>query len=244
MGLTDADGKTEFYQNAGHNDGYIGYYDVSADALESNYNSAVETLKKYYDYDESSMMFTNVPTLTYIYNTSEGHKAIAEYLQSALAGVGINMQLENQEWNTFLETRKAGDFTIARNGWLADFNDPISFLDMWTTASGNNDCQLGKGEKADVAVYSLDLTSYGYDTNVTDGTWAETYDVLIADIKSCTDTDTRYALMHLAEDLLMSTGCICPLYYYTDLYMLDSNVQGFFANPLGYKYFMFSTYNA
>ena len=94
---------------------------------------------------------------------------------------------------------------------------------------------------ADAKVYSLDLTPYGYDTKVENGTWAETYDVLISDIKSCTDPETRYALMHEAEDLLMSTGCIVPLYYYTDIYMLDSNIHGFFSNPLGYKYFMYCT---
>jgi oligopeptide transport system substrate-binding protein len=198
-------------------------------------------LKKYYDYDEASGQFTNFPSLTYLYNTSESHKAIGEYLQSALAAVGINMQLENQEWNTFLETRKAGDYSIARNGWLADYNDPICFLDMWTTASGNNDVQFGKGAHQSVAAYSLDLTDLGYDTKVTDGTWAETYDVLISDIKTCTDTETRYALMHKAEDLLMQTGAICPLYFYTDIYMIDSSVKGFFSNPLGYKYFMYCT---
>ena len=48
--------------------------------------------------------------------------------------------------------------------------------------------------------------------------------------------------MHRAEDLLMSTGCITPLYFYTDIYMLDENVEGFFSNPLGYKYFMYCTY--
>ena len=112
---------------------------------------------------------------------------------------------------------------------------------MWVTNSGNNDVQFGKGDAADAKVYSLDLTSYGYDTKVENGTWAETYDVLISDIKSCTDPETRYALMHEAEDLLMSTGCIVPLYYYTDIYMLDSNIHGFFSNPLGYKYFMYCT---
>ncbi|MBQ9465016.1 MAG: peptide ABC transporter substrate-binding protein, partial [Lachnospiraceae bacterium] len=76
---------------------------------------------------------------------------------------------------------------------------------------------------------------------VENGTWAETYDVLISTIKSCTDNDTRYELMHLAEDLLMQTGCICPLYYYTDPYMINSNIEGFFASPLGYKYFMYCT---
>ena len=240
MGMTNPDG-TQFYETAGHSDDYVGYYDVSADAYESNFESAVETLKKYYTYDESTGMITDFPTLTYLYNTSEAHKAIGEYLQSAMAAVGITMNLENQEWATFLNTRKAGDYSIARNGWVADYNDPICFLDMWVTNSGNNDVQFGKGNAADAKVYSLDLTPYGYDTKVENGTWAETYDVLISDIKSCTDPETRYALMHEAEDLLMSTGCIVPLYYYTDIYMLDSNIHGFFSNPLGYKYFMYCT---
>ncbi|MBQ9063378.1 MAG: peptide ABC transporter substrate-binding protein [Eubacterium sp.] len=240
-GLTEADGKTDFSEVAGHNEGFAGYYNVSEDALEDNYAQAIEVLKKYYEFDEATQQVKNFPTLTYLYNTSEGHKAIGEYLQSALASVGITMNLENQEWNTFLNTRKAGDYSIARNGWLCDYNDPISMLDMWITASGNNDVQFGKGANANTQAYSLDLTDLGYDTNVTDGTWAETYDVLISDIKSCSDPEVRYELMHRAEDLLMSTGCICPLYYYTDLYMIDDSVEGFFSIPLGYKYFMYTT---
>jgi len=240
MGMTDADG-TEFYKNAGNSDAFDGYYDVSKEAIESNFNAAIETLKKYYTFDEATGMFTNFPTLTYLYNTSDGHKLIGEYLAAAMATVGITMNLENQEWNTFLNTRKNGEYSIARNGWLADYNDPICFLDMWVTASGNNDVQFGKGAHADLAMYDLDLTGLGYDIKVEDGTWAETYDVVIAEIKACTDTATRYALMHIAEDLLMSTGCIVPLYFYTDIYMIDESVNGFFANPLGYKYFMYCT---
>ena len=240
MGMTNPDG-TQFYETAGHNEGYAGYYNVAADAYEDNFTQAIETLRKYYAYDESTGKFTNFPTLTYLYNTSESHKAIGEYLQAALASVGIEMQLENQEWNTFLNTRKEGNFSIARNGWVADYNDPICFLDMWVTKSGNNDVQFGKGAHKDLAIYSLDLTPYGYDTKVENGTWAETYDVLISDIKGCTDNENRYAMMHIAEDMLMSTGCIVPLYFYTDIYMLDDSVQGYFSNPLGYKYFMYST---
>lgn len=93
-------------------------------------------------------------------------------------------------------------------------------------------------------MYDLNLTALGYDINVVGGTWAQTYDVLIATIKTCTDTETRYELMHIAEDMLMSTGCITPLYFYTDIYMLDSSVEGFFSNPLGYKYFMYCTINS
>ena len=243
MGLTDADG-SEFYKNTGFSADFDGYFNTSADALEANFASAMETLKKYYAFDEASGKFTNFPALTYLYNTNEGHKAIGEYIQSALANVGIPMSMENQEWATFLNTRKAGDYSVARNGWVADYNDPICFLDMWTTASGNNDIQFGKGDHAALKAYSLDLTPYGLDTKVENGTWAETYDVLISAIKSCTDNTVRYKLMHVAEDMLMETGCITPIYYYTDLYMLSSDVQGFFSNPLGYKYFMYCTYKA
>ena len=240
MGMTNPDG-TQFYQTAGSSSEFDGYYNVAKEATESNFAQAVEVLKKYYTYDETSGMFTNFPAMTYLYNTSEGHKAIGEYLQSALAGIGITMNLENQEWNTFLNTRKDGNYTIARNGWLADYNDPICFLDMWTSASGNNDVQFGKGEHANAAIYSLDLTDLGYDVKVENGTWADTYDVLIKTIKTCTDNNVRYQLMHRAEDLLMSTGAICPLYFYTDTYMISKTVKGFFSNPLGYKYFMYCT---
>ena len=66
--------------------------------------------------------------------------------------------------------------------------------------------------------------------------------MLIKAIKGCTDNEKRYELMHRAEDLLMTTGCICPIYYYTDIYMISKDVQGFFCNPLGYKYFMYCTF--
>ena len=237
MGLTDADG-SEFYKNTGVSEDYLGYYNTAVDAIDANWDAALTVLEKYYTVDEATGMFTNFPAMEYLYNTSEGHKAIGEYLQSAFAAVGINMTLVNQEWNTFLNTRKEGQYSIARNGWLADYNDPICFLDMWTSFSGNNDVQYGKGAHADLAMYNLDLTAFGYDIKVENGTWAETYDVLINTIKSCTDNEARYAMMHVAEDMLMATGCIVPLYFYTDIYMIDDSVEGFYSNPLGYKYFM------
>jgi len=235
MGMTDADG-SQFYHNAGTSADFYGYYNVAPEAYEDNYAEAYEILTKYYEVDANGML-TNFPSITYLYNTSEGHKAIGEYLQSALAGVGINLQLENQEWNTFLNTRKDGNYSLARNGWLADYNDPICFLDMWTTGSGNNDVQFGRGEHANLAVYNLDLTDLGFDVKVENGTWAETYDVLIPLIKTTTDNTLRCELMHRAEDILMSTGAIVPLYFYTDVFVVDETVDGMVVNPLGYKYF-------
>ena len=235
MGMTDADG-SQFYQNAGSGADYDGYYNTAVTAYEENCEKAMEILRKYYDVDAQGKLI-GFPTLTYLYNTADSHKAIGEYLQSTLGGIGINIKLENQEWNTFLDTRKSGNYSFARNGWVADYNDPICFLDMWTTTSGNNDTQFGKEGHAQVSIYDLDLTPYGYDIKVEQGTWAQTYDVLIATIKSCDDVDIRYRLMHLAEDLLMSTGTIMPIYFNTDLYMVDDALTGFYANPLGYKFF-------
>lgn len=115
MGITESDGATQFYKNTGYSDSFDGYYDVSTEALSANLEACMEVLSKYYDVQDGKV--TNFPTLTYLYNTNEGHKAIAEYLQSALANIGITINLENQEWATFLETRKNGDYSIARNGW-------------------------------------------------------------------------------------------------------------------------------
>ena len=234
-GMTDADG-SQFYENTD-------YFDPSQDAYEGNFTQAIQILRKYYAYDEKTGRFLNFPSLTYLYNNSDSHKAVGEYLQNVFSGVGITLNLENQEWNTFLNTRKQGDYTLARNGWVADYNDPICFLDMWTSASGNNDIQFGRGDHKNAAIYDLDLTALGIPIQVENGTWAQTYDVLIDTIKSTADRQTRYALMHKAEDMLMQTGCILPLYYYTDLYMVKSSVKGLYTNPLGYKYFHTTTVN-
>ena len=183
----------------------------------------------------------NTPAaITYLYNTGSGHQAIAEYCQGAWAQAGVDVSLENQEWATFLNTRKDGNYTVARNGWLGDFNDPISFLDMWTTESGNNDVQFGRDAHKDVAIYSMDLTPYGYE-KVENGTWAETYDKLIGYIKTEVDQDKRFGMMHVAEDILMETGCLTPIYYYTDIYMLSDKISGFYCSPLGYKFFQNTT---
>ena len=233
-GMADTNGNFALNANGGN-----GYYSIDTAKYEENVKAAIEILKKYYDFKDGKVV--GFPKLTYIYNTNDNHKKIAEYIQSTLAKYGIELALTNQEWATFLDTRKQGNYSVARNGWVADYTDPICFLDMWTTASGNNDVQFGKGDHANLKVYSLDLTPYGYTTKVTNGTWAETYDVLIATIKSCTDSEKRFQMMHLAEDILMATGCLTPIYYYTDLYMIDDSVKGFYSIPLGYKYFQKTT---
>ena len=238
MGMTDAD-NSQFYENANSTeDDFVGYFDVNA--LAENRAAAVETLKKYYTYDDASGKFTDVPVIEYIYNTSEAHKAIAEVIQADLWKYGISVQLQDFEWGPFLDIRKEGAYTAARNGWIADYNDPITFLDMWTSGSGNNDVRFGMDAHGELAMYSLDLTPWGINYQVSDGTWTETYDVLIEAAKNCTDNEVYYEMMHLAEDMLMETGCVCPLYYYTDSYLIGSELSGVYVNPLGYKFFAYA----
>ncbi len=231
-GLTDPAGG-EFVDHNGDNGDGSGWCG-DADNYEANKATAVETLKNYFNY--SNGKFTNFPTINYLYNTNAGHQAVAEAIQAQFAEVGITVTAKNQDWAQFLNTRKDGDYSVARNGWLADYNDPISFLDLWTTGSGNNDCQFGKGAHKDVAIYSIDLTGIG-DYGKLEGTWADTYDTLISAIKTEDDKETRYQLMHKAESLLMSTGCINPIYNYVDNWLQDTSLENVYASPLGFKYF-------
>jgi oligopeptide transport system substrate-binding protein len=232
MGLTEPDGK-EFIEKNGPNGDGKGYYSVAKEDYTKNCDEAVALLK---GVAASSGKFTvgednklvGFPKLVYLTNEGSGHEAIAEYLQQAWGVYGIEIEIQVQEWATFLNTRKNGDYSVARNGWLGDYNDPISFLDMWITSSGNNDCQFGKGAHASFA---------GYDGK----TWADSYDKIIGEVKTSTDATKRFELMHDAEDILMETGAICPIYYYTDIFMCSESIDGFFASPLGYKYFMYAS---
>lgn len=151
------------------------------------------------------------PVVEYLYNTNDGHKAVGEALQYMWEKeLGVTVTLNNQEWNTFLQTRKDGDYSIARNGWIADYNDPMCFLDMWITGSGNNDAQYTNPD----------------------------YDALINAAKNTADASERMRLMHEAEDLLMGEEWVLnPLYFYTQTYMLSDRVDGMFYTPLGYFFF-------
>ena len=151
------------------------------------------------------------PVVTYLYNTDDSHKAVAEALQNMWQTVlGVTVQLDNQEWATFLQTRKDGDYSIARNGWIADYNDPMSFLDMWLTGGGNNDAQYSNPD----------------------------YDALIQQAKAATDPAERMELMHQAENMLVGQDWVVnPLYFYTQKYMLADGIQGMYYTPLGYFFF-------
>lgn len=237
MGLTEPDG-SEYIANNGPNKDGKGYYSVDPDDYEANTAEAIELLKQVaassgkFTVGDDGKVSGGFPTIAYITNNGTGHEAIAINLQATFAQYGINMSIDTQEWATFLNTRKNGEYSVARHGWLGDYNDPISFLDMWISTSGNNDSQFGRGEHANYAGYTYKGES--------GKTWAESYDKLIGEVKASKDPAERFELMHQAEDVLMSTGAVCPLYYYTDIFMMSTELEGAFPSPLGFKYFMYA----
>ncbi|MBQ3264555.1 MAG: hypothetical protein IJH07_02135 [Ruminococcus sp.] len=208
-GVTDADG-TDFYTNDSEYE--YGYFDTT-DA-EGNTAKALAILKQYYAYDEVSGYFTDVPKLTYCCNNGEVHVAIGNLIKDTLAGYGIDVEVKDVDWFSYLDTLASGGFSMARDGWVVEYDDPLEFLTMFTTDSEDNLCGFGSGAHAGARLYDIDLSPYGVRCAVKDGTWAQTYDVLIEAIRTCRHAENRYRMMHLAEDMLMSTGCILPMYYY------------------------------
>lgn len=126
----------------------VGYYNGSSDAdvMEAKRQEAIELLKSAgYEFDDAGMLSASTPiTLTYLTNDSEGNVKIGEAIQQDFAAIGINLSVEQREWSVFLNERKDGQFDFCREGWQADYNDPINMLEMWTTDSGNNDMQFGR----------------------------------------------------------------------------------------------------
>lgn len=236
MGITQPDG-SQFYQAAGNNPDYYGYYELGPSAIENNHLMAMGILNKYYTWDDGR--FADLPEISYLTNSNTMHHRIAEFLKESYACFGVTMTVTEVPWEDFLDLRASGDFTLSRGGWVSDFNDAISFLDMFESTSGNNSAFLGQGDNANVE-YSIDLSDIGLYS--LEGTWTDTYDELIRMIKQERDLNLRNQMLHKAEDALMETGTVCPIYYYTDIYMLSDQVDRFFATPTGGKYFMYTTY--
>jgi oligopeptide transport system substrate-binding protein len=182
------------------------YYSIKPEDYEKNVAEAQQLLA-----DAGYPGGSGFPVVEYIYNTSESHRAIGEALQNMWkTKLGVTVTMSNQDWAIFLDTRTSGNYQIARNGWIAGFNDPIVFLDMFITGGGNNDTHY-----ADPA-----------------------YDDLIAKAKSIADPELRMGYMHQAEDMLLGRdGALAPVYFYTNLHLDSARLSGVYYSALGYYFF-------
>jgi len=145
------------------------------------------------------------PPIKILFNSSENHKLIAEVVQAMWhRELGIEAQLINQELKVYLDSRRQLDYQVCRSSWIGDYVDPSSFLNIWTSLSGNN--QTG---------------------------WQNTaYDKLLRLAASEEDPGKRFDFFNLAEKILIEEAPIVPIYHYNSIKLIDPRVKGWYPNLL------------
>ncbi len=145
------------------------------------------------------------PPLQLLYNTQENHKQVAEMVQEMWkTHLSITVELVNQEWKVYLKSMQSQDYQMARSGWIGDYHDPMTFLDMWITGSGNNNTGWGDPR----------------------------YDALIEQARREGDPVKRMAVLQSAEKLLLEEAPILPIKQYARAYLLNPAVRGFKPHTL------------
>ena len=145
------------------------------------------------------------PKIQLLYNTSDAHVRIAEAIQQMWKmNLNIDIELINMEWKVYITATDTLKYDIARAGWIGDYVDPNSFLDMWITGRGNN--RTGWSNKE--------------------------YDRLLAEAANEMNKSRRYDLFQKAEQILMAEMPIIPLYFYRSKHLVNPSVQGWDPNIL------------
>lgn len=151
------------------------------------------------------------PEVELLYNTSENHRIMAEAIQQMWhRELGVSVSLVNQEWKAYMDTRRKLGFGICRAGWTADYNDPMTFLDLFVADGGNNNT----------------------------GWSSPAYDEAIAEARRTTGP-ARMEAFQKAEALLAAELPILTLYHYRTVNLVHPRVQGWYPNQLDhhpYKY--------
>ncbi len=178
--------------------------------------------------EAGDLKFTDFPSIDFAFNNSGANALIIQYVQETWNTFGITATINTEAWATLQDKLKVGNAEAARMGWIADFNDCVNFLEIFISASGNNYPRLGRdiGEYPKASAVSQDAGKGAYWGADGTQTWAEAYDALVELIKAETDPAKRAELCAEAENILMATGGVAPLYYYTNPYMMKPNVHG------------------
>ena len=166
----------------------------------------VDKAKEYLEKGLDEIGEDELDTVKVSYNTDEGHEAMAQAVQDMWKeNLGVDVELNNEEWNVFLDSLSNGDYQIGRMGWNADFNDAVNFLEIFETTGGNN-----------------------Y-TNWED----EDYQDLLKESRQELDPDKREDILKDAEEMFMDQMVVAPVYFYTNAYTKKDYVHDIEAGPLG-----------
>ncbi|KQB10370.1 ABC transporter substrate-binding protein [Vibrio metoecus] len=158
---------------------------------------------------------SNPLKFTLLYNTSENHKKIATAVQSMWkTTLGVDIALENQEWKTFLDTRRQGNFDATRAGWCGDYNEASSFLTLLMSSNSSNDSKYHSAE----------------------------YDATLEKAMTSTSEEERQKLYADAEKLLARDMPIAPIYQYVRSRLVSPTVGGYPSNNAEDKIYMKDLY--
>jgi oligopeptide transport system substrate-binding protein len=145
------------------------------------------------------------PEVTMIYDTSDNNRIYCEAVQEMWRNhLGVRVQIENMDGKTWLARQMNRDYDLARSFWIADYDDPMNFLDMYLAASGNNRTGFNRTEYDDLIRSAVDQTG-----------------------------PEREATLRRAETLLLETAPITPVYIYSKVYLAHTQLQGLTPNRLG-----------
>jgi oligopeptide transport system substrate-binding protein len=149
------------------------------------------------------------PSFVLMYNTSEGHQLVAEMVQEMWkTNLGITCTLENQEWAVFQDTRKEGDYEVARGGWITDFLDPMGLLAIFVDGNTYNDPNYNNPD----------------------------YNAAMERARTTSGAE-HFEALYEAQDILMTDLPIIPVYHYTDTMLSSPKLKGWERSMLGSKDF-------
>ncbi|WP_239923607.1 peptide ABC transporter substrate-binding protein [Agaribacterium haliotis] len=173
--------------------------------------------KQYYNYDikQARALMAEAgypdgkgfPPVELLYNTNDNHRKVALAIQQMLnTNLGVQVQLLNQEWKVYLNSRKNLEHDIGRAGWIADYLDASNFIEILASDSGQNHT----GWKSDI------------------------YDSIIAELKKTTDSQQRFKLFEQANKILADEMPVLPVYNYSDVNLVSPAVHGWHGNVMHY----------
>ena len=168
--------------------------------------------------EESGMTLDqfNAENFVLLYNTNEAHQKIAQAVQEMWrTSLGVTVQLENVEFQVKLDREKAGDYDISRAGWIGDYMDPMTFVDLWYSTSSFNDAKFNNAE----------------------------YDALVDEAKASVDPKVRFDAMRKAEQILMGEMPVIPVYFYTQPYVQKEYVTGVYKPLINYPVMTYADIN-
>lgn len=151
------------------------------------------------------------PTITYSTNDIGYHKAVAEYLQQVYKDLGITMNIDIVDWSSFTPKRRAGEYEMARNGWVMDYNDASNMIELFYSSNGNND---GK------------YNNPAFDKAMNDSKVA--------------DKTAHFAALHEAEKIVSEDYGFIPVAYYNDFWLQSTSLKGTWHSPYGYWYLQYA----